>query len=374
MLANQSCSNSMPETQSIGLDRSEISQLEADKQGENISVMAEMSVLEHMETYWKFFFSKAERVPAEQLPREKVQLEKLVNVDGDQLRAAWLGHSSMLINIDGYTILTDPLFERRMSLVGPTMFNDELVLRIEELAHIDVVLISHDHYDHLNKFSLLKLVSRTGLFLVPSRVGERLLKWGVPKEKIVELGWWEEYPLDKNLTIAATPAQHFSGRGLTDRNKTLWASWVILTPEHRVFFSGDSGYFNGFREIGKKYGPFDITFIECGAYNERWPDVHMFPEQTVQAHQDLRGKFLQPIHWATFNLSMHTWYEPIERLIAEAWKEGVKLSVPFAGQVVDYHNVNVTDLWWQPAMQRSLSRRDKEEKFCMRSKRVEESR
>jgi L-ascorbate metabolism protein UlaG (beta-lactamase superfamily) len=174
------------------------------------------------------------------------------------------------------------------------------------------------------------------------------------KEKIVELAWWQEYALDENLTLAATPAQHFSGRGLTDRNRTLWASWAILGPNHRVFFSGDSGYFDGFKQIGRKYGPFDTTFIECGAYNENWSGIHMFPEQTVQAHRDLEGKILQPIHWATFNLSLHPWYEPMERLIAAARSGRVTTSTPIMGRIVDYTTFQSHDYWWRPAMARSL--------------------
>ncbi|MFH0784901.1 MAG: MBL fold metallo-hydrolase [Pseudomonadota bacterium] len=152
------------------------------------------------------------------------------------------------------------------------------------------------------------------------------------------------------LTLVATPAHHFSGRGLTDRNATLWASWVIFTPEHRVYFSGDSGYFPGFKKIGEKYGPFDMTFLECGAYNERWSNVHMFPEQTVAAHLDLTGKILQPLHWATFNLSFHPWYEPMERLTSAAAKAGVRISTPIIGELVDFHNLSEPGSWWRSAM------------------------
>jgi L-ascorbate metabolism protein UlaG (beta-lactamase superfamily) len=256
--------------------------------------------------------------------------------------------------------------------VGPTRFQDELALNGEEFPDIDAVIISHDHYDHLNKYSVRKLINRTGLFIVPSGVGARLVKWGVSEQKIVELRWWEEHILDNNLTIAATPAQHFSGRGLFDRNKTLWASWAIFTKKHSLYFSGDSGYFDGFKRIGDTYGPFDMTFIECGAYNKSWPKVHMFPEQTVQAHRDLGGKVLQPIHWATFNLSLHSWYEPMERLVSEAGKEGVKVSLPVIGKTVNSDDLHLSDLWWQPLMAHDISSNETEETVCTTHQCIEE--
>jgi L-ascorbate metabolism protein UlaG (beta-lactamase superfamily) len=212
------------------------------------------------------------------------------------------------------------------------------------------VIISHDHYDHLNKYSVQQLNEKTKRFIVPLAVGALIAKWGVPQEKIVELDWWEEYRLDQKLTIIATPAQHFSGRGLTDRNETLWVSWVVITPSHKIFFSGDSGYFNGFKQIGEKFGPFDMTFIECGAYNKSWEQVHMFPEQTVQAHLDLKGKVLHPIHWATFNLALHPWYEPMERLTAAADRENIEIATPVVGETTVYKSNTPADSWWQQAM------------------------
>ena len=320
---------------------------------ESVAIMNRMSWKEHLEMYWQFFFEKGEKIPIEDLPQERVNLTQLFPKSNNGLRAAWLGHSSLLINIDGFSILTDPIFQRKISLVGPVRFNRELPLGVEELETVDVVIVSHDHYDHLNKYSIQQLAPKTGLFIVPARVGERLRKWGVPAEKIVELNWWQEHRLRDGLTITATPARHFSGRTPFDRNSTLWASWVIQTESHKVFFSGDSGYFPGFREIGKKYGPFDVAFMECGAYNERWSNVHMFPEQTVQAFQDLGGAILQPVHWATFNLALHTWYEPIERLTAKAWASNVQLSAPMIGQIVDYDKPLLTELWWLSSMKQS---------------------
>ena len=314
-----------------------------------VDVMNKMTICEHIETYSKFFFEKAEKTPKELLPQQQVELGKLFEGKGTDLKVSWLGHSSLLINIDGYSILTDPIFERKVSLVGPTKFNKKMPVNVHDLPPVDIVIISHDHYDHLNKYSIQQLTGKTGIFIVPLRVGKRLIQWGVPKDKVVELNWWDEFHSGSNLTIAATPSQHFSGRGLLDKNRTLWASWVIKTSEHRVFFSGDTGYFDGFKKIGKKYGPFDMTFLECGAYDKRWSKIHMFPEQTVQAHLDLRGKILQPIHWATFNLALHPWYEPIERLAEAAWNRGVSISTPIIGSIVNFHETQTTSLWWLSA-------------------------
>jgi L-ascorbate metabolism protein UlaG (beta-lactamase superfamily) len=253
-----------------------------------------------------------------------------------------------MINIDGYKILTDPVFEKSVSVFGPTRFSGDVPLDLHQLPPIDVVIISHDHYDHLNKFSVQRLNEKTNKFIVPIAVGARIAEWGVPHDKIVELDWWEEYRFDQNLMVAATPAQHFSGRGLTDRNKTLWASWAIITPIHKLFYSGDSGYFDGFKQIGNKYGPFDMTFMECGAYSTSWPQVHMFPEQTVQAHLDLKGFVLQPIHWATFNLALHPWYEPMVRLTAAADSANVKIATPIVGETSVYGKTIPVARWWEP--------------------------
>lgn len=324
--------------------------------GDATQVMNKMTVKEHIEMYWKFFFEKGEKIPTERLPQKRLEYTQLFGEKKNGLKTAWLGHSSLLINIDGYSILTDPVFEAKVSPVGPTRFNKELPITAQDVSAVDVVIISHDHYDHLNKYSVLQLVDKTGLFIVPLGVGKRLEKWGVPVTKIVELNWWDDIQPLAGLTITATPSQHFSGRGLFDRNSTLWASWVIKTDNHSLFFSGDSGYFDGFKKIGEQYGPFDVTFLECGAYNEGWSNVHMFPEETVQAFFDLGGKVLQPIHWATFNLALHSWYEPAERLVDEALEKGATISTPLIGQVVDYNETVTADLWWREVLDNQDSR------------------
>ena len=310
-----------------------------------------MSLADYASTTWDFLFTRNARTPETKLPLKLVDLSHFNNPHSGQLNVTWLGHSSLMINVDGVKILTDPVFEKSVSVFGPTRFNGDVPLDIDQLPPIDVVIISHDHYDHLNKFSVQRLNEKTKMFIVPLAVGARIAEWGVPQGKIVELDWWQEYRFDQELMVVATPAQHFSGRGFTDRNKTLWASWVIITPFHKLFFSGDSGYFDGFRQIGNKYGPFDMTFIECGAYSTSWPQVHMFPEQTVQAHLDLKGVVLQPIHWATFNLALHPWYEPMVRLTAAADSANVKFATPIVGETTVYGQMIPPTRWWEQAMQ-----------------------
>lgn len=313
----------------------------------------DMSFTDTVSTSWKFLFTRNNRTPGTELPVKQVDLSHFNNQGSKQLNATWLGHSSVMLNMDGYKILVDPVFEKRVSFFGPSRFNGEVPLDISKIQEVDAVIISHDHYDHLNKFSIQHLIKKSQMFIVPMGVGSRLMKWGVPQNKIIELGWWQEHRIDKKLMVAATPAQHFSGRGITDRNKTLWASWVVQTPFHRIFFSGDSGYFNGFKQIGDVYGPFDMTFIECGAYNEAWPVVHMFPEETVQAHLDLKGNVLHPIHWGTFNLSLHSWYDPMVRVTAAAKEEGVNVATPIVGDTTIFDKRLPVTRWWEEAMELS---------------------
>jgi len=312
-----------------------------------------MSFTDYVSTTWDFLFTRNHRTPDTELPVKRVDLSDFNTKGSNQLNVTWLGHSSLMVNIDGYKILTDPVFEKRISIFGPTRFNGDVPLDIQQIPQVDAVIISHDHYDHLNKYSLQRLIEKSNRFIVPLAVGALLLDWGVPRNKIVELDWWQEYRLDQNLMVAAAPARHFSGRGVTDRNKTLWASWVIKTPFHKIFFSGDSGYFGGFTQIGDKYGPFDMTFIECGAYGEGWPKVHMFPEQTVQAHLDLKGILLHPIHWGTFNLALHPWYEPMVRLTDAARSKNVKTAAPVAGETTVYGSRIPSARWWEHPMQLS---------------------
>ncbi|MFH4815093.1 MBL fold metallo-hydrolase [Vibrio alginolyticus] len=301
-------------------------------------------MFEIMKAY--FTTERLNPTPTIEIPVHAIPARQLLEEQDDVIYR--LGHSSVLMKLDGKLVMTDPVFSDRASPVqwaGPKRFH-QTPITIEDLPTIDVVVISHDHYDHLDKASIKVLGDKVGTFLVPLKVGQLLVNWGVPKEKVIELDWWESHSVD-GIEYTLTPTQHFSGRGLTDRDTTLWGSWVINAQQHKVFFSGDSGYFNGFKEIGEKYGPFDFTMIETGAYNELWSDIHMFPEQSVQAHIDVQGKVMMPIHNSTFDLSMHDWNEPMQRALDISEERGVTLVSPEIGQRLAIAEPQPAKAWWQ---------------------------
>ena len=264
-----------------------------------------------------------------------------------------LGHSTMLLKLRGGLWITDPVFAERASPVqwaGPKRFHAPPIA-LEALPKLRGVILSHDHYDHLDRDTVIALADKVDVFLTPLGVGDRLIAWGVDAAKVRQFDWWEGTSID-GLRFVATPAQHFSGRGLFDGDRTLWASWTILDePAHeaplRVFFSGDSGYFDGFAEIGRRFGPFDVAMMETGAYNEQWPYVHMQPEETVQAFEDLRGRWLLPIHNGTFDLSMHGWTEPFERVSALSAGRGIALTTPRMGERLDLSAPHAAMPWWR---------------------------
>lgn len=263
------------------------------------------------------------------------------------LRITWLGHSSMLIEIDGRRFLTDPVWGERaspFSFLGSKRFYPP-IRALKDLLPLDAVVLSHDHYDHLDEGSIRALNDLKVPFIMPLGIGSHLEYWGVPPEQITELDWWQSKTIE-GVEVACTPARHFSGRFLHDRNATLWASWAFIGPQHRAYFSGDTAMFPGFAEIGAKYGPFDVTMIESGAYNLYWPDVHLGPEQAVDAHRAVRGKLMLPVHWGTFNLAPHAWTEPAERLLVAAQTAGVQLYIPKPGESIDPANVPAQDRWW----------------------------
>ena len=284
-------------------------------------------------------------VPAAPLPIRRLTRAEL---DAAPSRSLYrLGHSTVLMKLRGLWWLTDPVFSDRASPVqfaGPKRFHAPPIA-IEELSPVRAVILSHDHYDHLDRAAIRALDDKVGLFLTPLGVGDRLVRWGITRHKIRQLDWWQSVQVD-GLRLTATPAQHFSGRGIADGNRTLWASWVIEDSGTRVFFSGDSGYFGGFAEIGRRFGPFDVTLMETGAYNEQWPYVHMHPQQTVQAHQDLRGRWLLPIHNGTFDLAMHTWEDPFDQVLRFAAERGVPVATPMMGERVDMNAPREGSRWW----------------------------
>ncbi|WP_411822491.1 MBL fold metallo-hydrolase [Leptospira sp. 'Mane'] len=264
------------------------------------------------------------------------------------LRVTWFGHSSSLIEIDGYKILTDPIWSNRTSPVswaGPERWY-EPAIGINDLPKIDFVLISHNHYDHLDYDTTLALNEKGVKFIVPLAVGEYLSKWGVPEERIIELDWWENHKL-ADFEIVATPARHASGRKLIDYDEHLWAGYAILGTKHRIYYSGDTGLFPAMRKIGEKYGPFDLTMIEVGQYDRAWPDWHIGPEQAVIAHQMVKGKQMLPVHWGLFALAYHGWTEPIERTLVKAKDLGVKVLTPKPGESLEPDSNQTTVRWWK---------------------------
>jgi L-ascorbate metabolism protein UlaG (beta-lactamase superfamily) len=264
------------------------------------------------------------------------------------IRFAWLGQSTTLLEVDGYRILTDPVWNRRCSPVswlGPRRFSPPPV-SLEGLPDLDVVVISHDHYDHLERTATTALAAKGCLFAVPLGVGKHLLRWRIAEERIREFDWGESLLLG-SLRLVATPARHHSGRINFEANRTLWASWAMVGPKSRVFFSGDTGCLEAFKEIGSGLGPFDLTLVNIDSYGEHWPYVHLTPEQALDTHLDLRGAVICPIHWGTFSLALHPWDEPIERFVAAATTRGVNFVVPKLGQVTDTSDLPKLEYWWR---------------------------
>ena len=263
------------------------------------------------------------------------------------LRVTWMGHSTTLIEIDGHRVLTDPVWTHRVGPldgVGPTRWYPPLIA-LDDLPSVDAVIISHDHYDHLDRETVLALAPKVPRFIVGLGIGAHLEYWGVPAEKIVEMDWWE--PVDiGDLHIVCTPARHASGRALWDKDAKLWASYALVGRAHRVWYSGDTGLFNAMNRIGQELGPFDLTMIEVGQYNKAWPDWHIGPEQAVRAHGMVRGKVLLPIHWGLLRLASHGWTEPIERSRAEVKRRGASAMFPKPGESAEPEAAREWEPWW----------------------------
>ena len=265
------------------------------------------------------------------------------------LAVTWFGHSTALLEIEGRRLLLDPVWSERCSptqAVGPRRLHQP-PLTLEELPRIDAVVISHDHYDHLDMLSVRTLarIQPQVRFVVPLGVAAHLERWGVDLVRVDELDWDEQVKIG-GLRLVCTSAHHFSGRGVAN-NGTLWSSWAILGAEHRVFYSGDSGYFDGFADTGEAHGPFDLSLVQIGAYSDHWQDIHMTPEEGVSTHLDVRGGLLVPVHWGTFVLGLHDWSEPVERLCADADARGVRIAVPRPGERIEVARPPKLDHWWR---------------------------
>jgi L-ascorbate metabolism protein UlaG (beta-lactamase superfamily) len=264
------------------------------------------------------------------------------------LHVTWYGHASTLVELGGARVLFDPVWSDRVSptqLLGPKRLHQP-PHRVEDLPHVDAIVISHDHYDHLDFATVRDLVrTQDAPFVVPLGVGAHLDRWRVPRSRIIELDWNDKVDLGE-LTVTATPAQHFSGR-LFARDRTLWTSWLVAAHGRSAFYTGDSGYFDGYKTIGEEHGPVDVTLVQVGAYGEGWPDIHMTPEQGVATHVDVRGGLMIPVHWATFVLSTHAWAEPADRVWREAKATDVAIAIPRPGERVDVDSPASIDPWWQ---------------------------
>ena len=293
----------------------------------------------------KFFFGKDSRNrPSEPLPVVKTNLHTLP-IDSNIL--VWFGHSSYYMQVDNKRILVDPVFSGNASPVNFTTkcFAGTNVYSVSDMPDIDLLVITHDHWDHLDYKTMQGLRLKCKQVVTGLATGAHLQRWGFGKQQIKELDWGEDFFWCPGFTLSATPARHFSGRTFT-RNKALWLSLVLTTPTQKLYIGGDSGYHTQFAEIGDKYGPFDLVMLECGQYNEYWKYIHMMPEQVVQAAQDLRATTLLPVHWGKFSLSVHAWDEPIERALAEAEKKGVTIIHPAIGEVVNLKNPQTFKRWW----------------------------
>ena len=286
-------------------------------------------------------FQQDDKNPTEPLPSRILHPD--IFTEG---KFVWLGHSTLLMKINSVVIMTNPVFNRAspVPVIG-SPFAVQNLISIDDLPAVDAVIISHDHYDHLDYQAIKVLSKRVDHFFVPLGVKAHLERWGVASTNISELDWYES-EVYRGVRLTLAPARHFSGRGLWDRNSTLWGSWIISSQTLNVYFSGDSGYSDTFKTIGQRYGPFDIAFLENGAYNLDWAQIHMMPEEVVQASIDLNARVLFPIHWSKFDLALHPWDEPAIRLTKEARNRAVAVATPLIGEAFDVNNYPTTQ-WWE---------------------------
>lgn len=280
--------------------------------------------------------------PSTVLPHAKPELDSAAG-----MKLTWFGHSSYLLQLNSLKVLVDPIFSKTpspFSFIGKKQYAGTDFIKAEDFPAIDVLLITHDHYDHMDYQSILKLKSNVKHFLTSAGAGAHLLRWGIPAEKITELAW-EEQVILCGLKFTAQPARHFTGR-MFKRNRTLWSSFILETSEHKLFLGGDSGYDNHFKVIGDQHGPFDLAILECGQYNELWPFIHMFPEQTVMAAKDLKAKVLLPVHWGKFTLALHDWNDPVLRVSKSAEESGQLITTPLLGETFEIGRNYPVAKWW----------------------------
>ncbi len=301
-----------------------------------------------MESLSAFLFNEAQTEPSRPLEVLPVTRQTLLNPP-DEMRIIWFGHSTFLMQVQEMNLLLDPMLTMTPAphpMLGSDRYSQKIPINIEDLPAIDAVLLSHDHYDHLDYTSIIKLDPKVGHYFVPLGVGLHLQHWGISPERITELDWWQTANLGESV-FTLTPARHFSGRKFENRDTTLWGGWVVESQEQRVLFTGDSGYGPHFKEIGRRFGGLDLALVETSQYNKRWPNIHMMPEQGVQAAIDAKAKVMMPIHWGAFTLSLHAWNEPPERAVAEAKRRGQAIVVPKIGEILQLSQTKQPSGWWR---------------------------
>jgi len=301
-------------------------------------------------SFWDFFKTELNREPVKEIIPLKMDIESFFISDKDNFKLVWLGHSAFIMNISGKVILLDPMLGTHaapLPLPSLKRYSSQIALDVNELEKIDFVILSHDHYDHLDYPTIKKIKDKVVRFVVPMGIGNHLTSWGVNKDLITELNWEQSFK-HEDIELICLPARHFSGRGPLNRNSTLWSSWAIKNKKGKVYFSGDSGYGSHFKKIGQEHGPFDFSLIDCGQYNKAWKYSHMFPEQAIKAAVDLNTKYLIPIHWGAFTLASHSWIEPPEIVSRESANFNQNFIIPEIGQVlvVDKENKTVAR-WWR---------------------------
>lgn len=293
-----------------------------------------------------FFLDGDKRSPNNKLPEVKPDFSNFLSGD-KPFKVIWFGHSSFLLNMDGMVILVDPVFGAAAPLEFLKPRYQDAVVQAEDLPEIDYILISHDHYDHLEMDTVKFFAGKPVKFIVPLGVSSYLQGWGVNSDHIIELDWWEE-TVQQGIIFTATPSQHFSGRNLSNGAQTLWASWVMTSSNYNVFFSGDTGYHDQFKDIGERLGPFDIAFMENGQYDESWREVHLFPEESIIAFKALRAKRYFPIHWGMFDLALHTWNQPMITTHQLTQENNIPMVAPIIGEVVDLDSGDIKlRPWWE---------------------------
>lgn len=296
---------------------------------------------------YDYFFKKSKEIkPVDVIPSVPINWASLRK---DQPGLVWLGHSTYLIIIDGKTILMDPVLSGSASPVpgGGKAFKGSDITTAEELPYIDYLFISHDHYDHMDYKTLKTLQSKVGKVIVGLGVGSHLEYWGYNPDQIIEKDWWEEIDLGSGFKVTVAPARHFSGRSIWSAN-TLWASYILQTPSKKFYLGGDSGYDTHFKQIGEKFGPFDLAVLENGQYDLSWKYIHMMPEEVIQATKDLKARVLLPVHSSKFVLANHSWHEPLDRIAKLSEEKHVPIITPLIGQVVDLEKIDTKpNYWWK---------------------------